>query len=112
MKKTANKVRNRTQYQQPVADLKEFEYVDVENVCYESDEKLYGHLYALVDVREVGAQEGADTTPAEIEICYIRRELNVRRDRREAHDNYVRSLQEENSVLEQAVVMATPLEAN
>lgn len=102
---------NRGQFQQR-PELDEFEYVDVENVCYESDEKLYGHLYALIEVRENGFKDGADTVPVEVEICYIRRELKVRADRREAHDRYVRSLQEENSVLEQAVVMATPTESN
>lgn len=94
------------------AELEEFDLVDVCDICYASDEELYRALHALTRVRDAGVETGADTRPVEIEICYVRRELRCRDDRREAHDNYVRRLQEENAVLGQAVIMVTPTEAN
>ena len=42
-------------------------------------------------MREAGVAEGADTRLVEDEICYVRRELRVRVDRREAHEKFVRS---------------------
>lgn len=111
-KKQANKVERTANKQFYKPELAQFDFVDVENICYASDEDLYGHLHTLVKVREDGVADGADAVPVEIEICYLRREIKVRADRREAHEKYVKDLQEENSGLVQAVIMSTPMEAN
>lgn len=93
-------------------ELGQFDLVDLNDVCYWTDEELYGTLHDLIEVREQGIKDGADTTPVEVEICYIRRELQIKKARKEQHEAYVAALQQENAMLEQAVVMQTPVEAN
>lgn len=93
-------------------ELGQFDLIDLNEVCYWTDEELYGTLHDLIEVREQGVKDGADTTPVEVEICYIRRELQVKKTRKDSHEEYVRALQDENVMLEQAVVMQTPVEAN
>lgn len=93
-------------------ELGEFNLVDLHEVCYWSDEDLYQVLHDLIEVREAGLKDGADVTPVEVEISYVRRELQIKNARREAHEKYVRALQEENALLGQAVIMQTATEAN
>ncbi len=93
-------------------ELSHFSPVDVTTICYEPDEDLYKHLHSLISVRRDGIEEGADTTSVEIEICYVNRELQIRAQRREAHEAYVKALQDEHAVLEAAVISVTPDESN
>lgn len=59
------------------------------------DEELIKQLRALEDERNRVLESHQDPRPWEEEVAYIRRELQVRRGRREAHDVYVRQLERE-----------------
>lgn len=93
-------------------ELAPFDIVDVNEIGYMPDEQLYRTLHELINVREDGLAVGADVVPVEIEICYVKREIQIRDARRNAHEQYVKGLQEENAVLEQAIVMSTGSEEN
>lgn len=65
-----------------------FDPVDVRNVGYESDDALFSSMQNLFSVRERWMKRSVDPTPVEIEICYLRNELQQRSIRKSAHLEY------------------------
>lgn len=59
------------------------------------DEELINRFRSLEEERQKVIESGLDPRPWEDEVAYVRRELHVRRTRREAHDRYVRQLEKE-----------------
>ena len=82
----------------------EFERVDVNDICYASDDELYQLSHELTSARERGRD--LDTRDVEIEICYVQREKKIRAARREAHELYVQNLQNENAALGNAMALS------
>jgi hypothetical protein len=54
------------------------------------DEDVYGRLNALEADRVKVVESRLDARPWEEEIAYIRREIQLRRGRREAHEAFIR----------------------
>ena len=67
------------------------EIVDMDSLSYYDDEALDRHHGRLQNEREQAQQEGQDTLPWEVEICYAQREMKIRNTRRAMHDRYIRS---------------------
>lgn len=59
------------------------------------DEELINRLRGLEEDRGKVLDAHLDPKLWEEEVAYIRRELQIRRSRREAHDKYVRQLEKE-----------------
>lgn len=59
------------------------------------DEELINRLRSLEEDRQKVLEAHQDPRPWEEEVAYIRRELQIRRDRRAAHERYVRQLEKE-----------------
>lgn len=59
------------------------------------DEELINRLRGLEEDRNKVLDAHLDSRAWEEEVAYIRRELQIRRSRREAHDRYVRQLEQE-----------------
>lgn len=60
-----------------------------------NDEELINRLRGLEEDRQKVLDAHLDSRAWEEEVAYIRRELQIRRSRREAHDLYVRQLERE-----------------
>lgn len=60
-----------------------------------NDEELINRLRSLEDDRNKVLDAHLDAKSWEEEVAYIRRELQIRRSRREAHQDYVRQLERE-----------------
>ena len=61
------------------------------------DEELIDRLRRLEEDRQKVVDVVLDARPWEEEIAYVRRELQIRRTRREMHDRYVKQLESEYS---------------
>lgn len=59
------------------------------------DDALITRLRSLEEDRLKVLDAHLDARPWEEEVAYIRRELQIRRSRREAHQNYMRQLERE-----------------
>lgn len=59
------------------------------------DEELINRLRSLEEDRQKVLDTHQDPRPWEEEVAYIRRELQIRRERRAAHERYVRQLEKE-----------------
>jgi hypothetical protein len=80
---TGRPVRSRYQVAAP-------EVVDIDVLSTMLDEDLLTRFKTLNDeVSRLYENGGADPRPWEEEIAYLRREQQVRRDRRDAHANYI-----------------------
>lgn len=71
------------------------EVVDMDTMATMLDEDLINKLRLLEDEREKVLAQTGDARPWEVELAYLRRELQIRRDRRAAHERYVKSLEKE-----------------
>lgn len=60
-----------------------------------NDEELINRLRSLEEDRNKVLDAHLDARLWEEEVAYIRRELQIRRSRREAHQDYVRQLEKE-----------------
>lgn len=60
-----------------------------------SDEELINRLHSLEEDRQKVLDANLAARPWEEEVAYIKRELQIRWARREAHDRYVRQLEKE-----------------
>lgn len=73
------------------------EIVNIDVLALLSDEELIARLHVLEDDRTKVLEHegvfGTDPRPWEEEIAYVRRELQVRRIRREKHDRYLKILE-------------------
>lgn len=67
------------------------------------DEELIKRLDTMYDGRNAAFKNRrASVTPWEVEISYVRRELQLRRERRQAHDAYVKEVDAEHKASQQA----------
>ncbi len=69
--------------------------VDIDALGAMSDDELVTRYRALDDDRLKVINSGLDPRSWEEELAYSRREMQIRRSRREAHDQYVRQLERE-----------------
>jgi hypothetical protein len=69
------------------------EVVNVDDLAVQSDDELINWLRILEDDRVKVLEACLEPKQWEEEISYIRRELQIRRARREAHDNYVKQFE-------------------
>jgi len=58
-----------------------------------SDEELFNNLRSLGEALDKVYEHRLDPKPWEVEVAYIKRERDIRRDRREAHDKYLKLLE-------------------
>lgn len=68
--------------------------VSMETLSYATDDDLERHLSYLHSEKERAYRGEYDLRPWEVEICYVERELQIRHDRRNAHERYLRSAPE------------------
>lgn len=71
------------------------EIVSIDLMAAANDEDLINRLRSLEEERNKVLDAHLDARPWEEEVAYIRRELQIRRSRREAHERYVRELERE-----------------
>lgn len=64
------------------------------------DDELLQRLRGLEDGRLQAFDSHIDTRPWEEELAYVRREQQLRRRRREAHEEYVRRVEDEYALVE------------
>lgn len=69
--------------------------VDIDTLGAMQDDELVARFRAVDDDRLKVVNAGLDARPWEEELAYARREMQIRRSRREAHDRYVRQLERE-----------------
>lgn len=69
--------------------------VSIDAMAALPDEELINRLRSLEEDRQKVLDAHLVARPWEEEVAYIRRELQIRRTRREAHDRYVRQLERE-----------------
>ncbi len=60
-----------------------------------SDDELYDHLRELESGKEKALKMLLELQPWEEEICYVRREIQIRRTRRESHAKYMEMIASE-----------------
>jgi len=65
------------------------EVFNMDDIAAMLDEDLYSHLNTMEDGRSKAYESRQDTRLWEEEIAYLRREIQLRRGRREAHEKYV-----------------------
>lgn len=63
---------------------------NIDDIAVYSDEELFSRLSGMENDRLKVAESRFDPTLWEIEIAYLRREMGIRRQRREAHEIYLR----------------------
>jgi hypothetical protein len=66
------------------------EVINMDILAGMMDEDVYGRLNALEADRVKVVESRLDARPWEEEIAYIRREIQLRRGRREAHEAFIR----------------------
>ncbi len=76
-------------YRQNDNDYPTLECVFPEQLETISDDELYDRLRELESGRDKAMRMSITYRPWEEEICYIRREIQIRRGRREAHVKYM-----------------------
>lgn len=67
------------------------EVIDMDSLSYYDDDGLERRHNFLQGEREKVINEGLDSNPWEVEICYVQREIKIRSTRRALHEKYVRS---------------------
>lgn len=67
------------------------EVINMDTLSYFDEESLTQLHERLQGEREKALSDGSDSTPWEVEICYVQRELKLRSTRRAIHEKYVRS---------------------
>lgn len=68
------------------------EVINMDVLYSESDEELHARLDNLYSERDKAVAAEQDPQPWEVEICYVKREVLLRRQRRELHEKYVSQL--------------------
>ena len=63
--------------------------VNNDELCYLPDEDLRNMQDMIRKDRDMAARDGYDTRSAEINLCYVQREMSVRDARRAAHFAYL-----------------------
>lgn len=67
-----------------------------DDIAILSDEDLMGTIAGLVEQHKTVCVEKCDPRPWEEELCYYRREAQIRRKRKTIHDDYLANLSMEN----------------
>lgn len=83
-------VRSHRRYPVALPDI-----VSIDSMAALSDEELINRLHSLEEDRQKVLDANLAARPWEEEVAYIKRELQIRWARREAHDRYVRQLEKE-----------------
>lgn len=78
---------NHNKYQCPVPVP---QVVNVDDIAVFSDEELYARLTSMESDRTKVVESRFDPMLWEVEIAYLRREMGIRRQRREAHEAYMK----------------------
>ena len=65
--------------------------MNMETLSYASDDDLNRHLHYLFAEKDRASRAEYELQPWEVEICYVLREVQIRHDRRAAHERYLRS---------------------
>lgn len=89
------------QYPFPFPDV-----VDMDSLGAVPDEELITKLRNLEEQRSNIMYASLDPKAWEVELAYIRRELQLRRSRRDAHDRYIRTIEREFQELEASLPVA------
>ena len=76
--------------------------VNIDDIAVYTDEELFSRLSGMENDRLRVVESRFDPTIWEIEIAYLRREMGIRRQRREAHEIFLR---ENAHLLDEAVTV-------
>lgn len=68
---------------------------NLDDIAIMSDEDLANGFHILIEDRNKVANARQDTRSWDEEICYFRREMHIRRERREFHENWIKSEDDE-----------------
>lgn len=71
--------------------------IDFDALSIMLDEDLNSHIMALEDARDQVSISNLDPQQWEIEVAYARREQQLRRTRKIAHEQYLRALDQESN---------------
>ena len=82
------------------------EITSIDVLATVSDEEMINRLRSYEESRQRVIDNHQDPRPWEEEISYIKRELQIRRSRRDAHEQYVKKLEQEYSNCEKNLPMA------
>lgn len=63
--------------------------VSVDELAVTPDESLYVRFDSLSRERDRADRDGYDTLPWEIELAYVQREIQIRKERIRAHERYI-----------------------
>lgn len=74
------------------------EVVNMDTLATLLDDELYSHANAMEHGRARAYDQRHDTLPWEQEIAYARREIQIRHQRREAHERYVSALSRQHMI--------------
>lgn len=80
--------RNEKSYREPAAVP---DVVNMDDLAVMTDDVLLDRLRSLEASKE-RMESRADAKPWEVEVAYVRRELNQRRQRHQLHDDYLHNL--------------------
>lgn len=70
------------------------EILTIDQLAELADEELVAHLRELRSALDKVRKERCNAQAWEVELCYAERELTIRKDRREAHRSYLKSIGE------------------
>lgn len=82
------------------------EVVSIDVLATMTDDDIISRMRVMEDDRQKVNDAGMDPIFWEIEAAYVRREMMIRRARREAHERYMRGLEQEYSVSEASLPAA------
>lgn len=82
--------KNKKSFSRARSNVNPVDVVDMDTLSYANDDELIRRLDYLFDEKDKLNQHNLDSTPWEIEICYVQRELRVRNARKTAHEIYLR----------------------
>lgn len=77
--------------------------LNMDDISYVSDDELFSKLSSYEATRGKMIAKGQDPYLWEIEIAYLRREVQIRRARRESHDRYMAEQARESTVDESSL---------
>lgn len=80
--------------------------VNMDDLAVLTDEELYARSRLLDEDRQYMFNAGAVSRPWEEELAYVKRELMLRKSRRDAHEAYVRQIEREFQEQERNLPMA------
>ena len=100
-------MKNKKNYRQDEVEYEDTErfarppIYNMDTIATMQDEELVKQLDAMHEGRNSSIKNRRAPTEWETEICYLRRELYFRRERRQAHEVYVRQIDNEFKMMQQ-----------